>query len=247
MNSPSTSPKKQEKNALRYFDEPISIEQKTDETPVTIADRSTEELIRKEIETHFPDDGILGEEFGEKPGTSGFRWILDPIDGTKTFIRGVPFFGTLIALEQNGESKIGVIELPALEITVSAMTGFGCYANGCKCQVSQTAVLAEASVMVSDISDVLRYCGENALKQLLTRTALQRTWADCYGYYLVAAGKADIAFDAIDKIWDLAPMIPIIEESGGKITDVNGYTGLSMQSSIASNSMLHPQFLEMLR
>ena len=229
------------KNALSYFGEQINIDLKSDESPVTIADRSTEELIRKEIESHFPDDGILGEEFGEKPGKTSYRWILDPIDGTKTFIRGVPFFGTLIAVEKDGESIIGVADFPALDISISAMTGFGCYSNGQKCQVSETIDLIKASVMFTDAKDILQHHGEKTLINILTQTGFQRTWADCYGYYLVAVGKVDMVFDVYAKIWDIAPMIPIINEAGGKISASSGLKELSMQNIIASNKTLHPQ------
>ena len=234
-------------NILKYYRNSIQVDTKPDDSPVTIADRTTEELIRNEIEKRFPDDGILGEEFGEKPGRSPFRWILDPIDGTKTFIRGVPFYGTLIAVEREGKSVIGVIRFPAMKETLAAMTGFGCFVNGDRCRVSGTATVASAAVMTTAFNDFLAARGEKPLLRLLRETALQRTWADCYGYLLVAAGRVDAAFDTNAKIWDVAPLIPIIQEAGGRITSLDGESTLAITSMLATNGLIHDALMQLLQ
>lgn len=234
-------------NTLKYFEGEYTIEQKDDDSPVTIADKTTEELIRAEIENHFPEDGILGEEFEEKPSRSGLRWVIDPIDGTKTFIHGVPLYGTLIALEQNGESQIGVVRYPPLKFTLSAMKQYGCYCNGQRCHVSKTNKLDNTSFLYTDAADIIHYFGEQALFNLLNQTALQRTWADCYGYYLVAAGKAEVMVDATLKRWDIAPMIPIIEEAGGTLTDIEYQTSNTIANCIATNGLIHQNIIDLIK
>jgi histidinol-phosphatase len=233
-------------NTLRYFGQKMSIEQKADDSPVTIADRTTEELIRREIENHFPNDGILGEEFGEKNGTSGIRWILDPIDGTKTFIRGIPMYGTLIAVEKDGKSEIGVIHYPPLNLLLSARNGHGCFCNNDRCQISSTPSLSESTAMITDFSDILEHHGEKVLINILRKTNMQRTWADCYGYYLLATGKVDIMMDATVKIWDIAPLIPIIQEAGGTITNIHNETHIHIKNAVGTNGLLHKEFLQIL-
>lgn len=233
-------------NTLRYFGRCISIEHKDDASPVTIADQSTEELIRAEIEHHFPQDSILGEEFGVKEGSSGYRWILDPIDGTKTFIRGVPLYGTLIALEKEGASLIGVMNFPPLQTTISALRDGGCFRNGEPCHVSQESRLSQAALMMTSMAEIMDTFGETAFKAILSQTGMQRTWADCYGYFLVATGMAEASMDAKMKIWDIAPLIPIIQEAGGTISDKTGRISLDSPHVIASNGILHAELLHLL-
>ncbi len=234
------------KITLDYFCTDLNIESKSDDSPVTIADRKTEEFLRKEIEKRYPDDAILGEEFGEKKGRSGLRWILDPIDGTKTFIRGVPMYGTMIAIEREGQSQVGVIYFPPLDETIAALSGSGCYWNGEKCSVSKTATLPEASVMTTAMDSILEHWGEEILLRFLKETGFQRTWADCYGYLLVATGRADACVDPIMHIWDVAPLIPIVEEAGGRLTDLNGSRSLKITNMMASNGKIHDAFLDLL-
>ncbi len=234
------------KITLDYFCTDLNIESKSDDSPVTIADRKTEEFLRNEIEKRYPDDAILGEEFGEKEGRSGLRWILDPIDGTKTFIRGVPMYGTMIAIERGGESRVGVIHFPPLDETIAALSGNGCYWNGERCGVSQTEALSEASIMTTSMDSILDCWGEQILLRILKETGFQRTWADCYGYLLVATGRADACVDPIMHIWDVAPLIPIVQEAGGRLTDLSGGQSLEMTNMMASNGRIHKAFLDLL-
>ncbi len=235
------------KITLQYFQESFDVHIKPDNSPVTDADRSAEEYIRREIEKHFPDDGILGEEFGEKPSRSGLRWLLDPIDGTKSFIRGVPLFGTLIGLESEGESLLGVIRYPPLAQTLAALCGHGCYLNGEPCHVSQTSELSQAAVMMTSFEAVVNDWGLETFLSILKETGFHRTWGDCYAYLLVASGRVDIGFDTTMHAWDIAPLIPIIQEAGGKITNLAGEVSLGMTHAIASNGLLHDVFLQLVR
>ena len=228
---------------LEYYGKKVAIETKSDTSPVTIADRNAEEFLRAEIEKRYPQDGILGEEYGEKQGTSGIRWILDPVDGTKNFIRAVPLYGTLIGIEKDGRAAAGVLHIPPLKDTVSAFEGGGCFWNGERCRVSETPTLAEAAWMTTGLENFVKYWGKDALGRLIDRTALQRTWGDCYGYALVATGRADFMLDPVLSIWDVAPMVPIITEAGGTITDAKGQTGLGIKNGVASNGRFHAEIL----
>ncbi len=231
---------------LEYFRTDIDIEQKADDSPVTIADRKAEEFLRQEIEKRFPDDAILGEEFGEKPGTSGRRWILDPIDGTKTFIRGVAMYGTQIGIEENGNCQIGVIRYPPNQQTLSAMENYGCYCNGRKCRVSLTDDIKQSAVSLTAFDSFLNRWGKDTLIRLLNETGMQRTWGDCYGYLLLVTGRMDIMIDSTLQIWDAAPLLRIVQEAGGKITDSDGNASLNVKNIIASNGLLHQAIMNLL-
>lgn len=232
---------------LKYFQNNVQVEIKPDNSPVTIADRQAEESIRSEIEKRFPNDGIIGEEFGEKTGTSGFRWLLDPIDGTKSFVRGVPLYGTMIGLEKDGQAVLGVIRYPPVNQTLAALQGAGCAMNGIPCSVSKTSDLSKALITMSSCGDVIRDWGEETFIQLVKETGLHRTWGDCYGYMMVATGQADICFDTKMNIWDIAALIPIIQEAGGIITNREGESSIQIRSAIAANAILHPKMLEIVR
>ena len=233
---------------LKYFrSKQLSVETKPDRSPVTEADRATETFIRQEIEKRLPDHGILGEEFGEKESRSGLRWLIDPIDGTKSFIRGIPFYGTMLAVESEGESRIGVIRFPPLGDTIAALSGHGCFCNGEPCTVSKTDRLSKAALMLSSPEDVIEHWGDQALLGMVKESGLLRTWADCYGYFQVATGQADITLDAVVHIWDVGPFIPIIQEAGGTITDLNGEISLSVTNTIATNGILHDELLQLIR
>lgn len=207
-------------NTLNYFRQSFEVMTKADASPVTVADRSTEELLRAEIEKRFPNDGIIGEEYGVKQGDSGRKWILDPIDGTKSFVRGYPGYGTLVGLAEGDEPLIGVINCPAMGEMVSAYKGGGCWLNGVSCHVSKTADLSQATLCSSDFRDCFRYLGEQTMLQLFEKTGLQRTWGDCYGFLMLAAGRIDLMLDPKLQVWDLAAIIPIIEEAGGSVTQI---------------------------
>ncbi len=228
-----------------YFLKDVDYETKIDHTPVTIADHLAEEYIRGRIKESYPSHSILGEETGESKGNSSYRWIIDPIDGTQSFIRGVPLYTVLIALEHNGEPKVGVIHCPPLRETVSAATGIGAFYNGASCQVSSTAKLEDAWVQVTDYADLSRRRPEFA-EQLLRKAYSCRTWGDAYGYLLVATGRADVMIDPIMNIWDIAPLKPIITEAGGVFTDLDGNPHALGSSSLACNSDLHKEIMKIL-
>lgn len=231
---------------LRYFRTSFEVEIKPDRSPVTVADRSAEEYLRGEIERRFPEDGIIGEEFGEKAGTSGRRWTIDPIDGTKSFIRGVPLYGTMIGLEDGGTCRVGAVRFPATRETLSAWSGGGCYVDGVRCRVSETGALSEALALTTDLAHFRQRRGEAALIRFIEQTRLQRTWGDCYGYLLVATGRADLMFDPILHVHDFMPLIPIIQEAGGRISNTEGEPPRNLDGVVASNGRLHEAALAML-
>jgi len=232
------------KVTLKYFQKNIEIDKKEDGTPVTTADRKAEEYIRARIVAEFPSHSILGEEEGESPGKSTYRWIIDPIDGTQSFIRGIPLYTVLLALEYEGEPQVGVIHVPPLGETVSAANGVGAFYNGTPCQVSTTEHLADAWVQVTDYAELSRRRPEFA-KRLLTESYSCRAWGDAYGYLLVATGRADVMIDPIMNIWDIAPLKPIITEAGGVFTDLDGGDNAMGTSALASNSMLHKEIIDL--
>jgi histidinol phosphatase-like enzyme (inositol monophosphatase family) len=214
-----------------------AVELKADRTPVTAADRNAEEAIRAFLTREVPGHGVIGEEHGETPGDGRHRWILDPIDGTKSFIHHVPLFGTLIALERDGEPVIGVIACHAAGETVYAATGLGAFLNGVPARVSSTATLAEATVSLTSYSRMPRY-HPRAFAALCDEAGLMRAWGDCYGYLMVATGRADVMLDPIMNLWDVAALYPVIREAGGRITTWAGEDRLG-DSVVATNGLLH--------
>ena len=233
------------KVTLEYFMKDVEVDRKEDDTPVTIADRKAEEYIRRRIEEEFPAHSILGEEEGESAGESAYRWIIDPIDGTQSFIRGVPLYTVLLALEYEGEPQIGIVHVPHLRETVSAATGVGSFYNGKQCHVSETKTLAEAWVQVTDYADLTRRRPEFA-ERLLADSYSCRAWGDAYGYLLVATGRVDVMIDPIMNIWDIAPLKPIITEAGGVFTDLDGEDNAMGTSSVACNSVLHKELMDLI-
>lgn len=224
---------------LQYFRKKPETSTKSDGSYVTIADRETESYLRKRIAERFPDDGILGEEEGESEGRSGRRWILDPIDGTFAFVHGVPLYGVLIAVEIEDEMRVGVVNIPALGEMVSAAKGFGCFLNGEPARVSTTAALKDALLLSTRF--------ERATEVLQARAMVSRTWGDCYGYVLVATGRADIMFDPVMNLWDCAPLLPIMEEAGGTFTDWRGVRTAYGGNSIATNGVLFEEVMSLIR
>lgn len=234
------------KIALQYFRSEFSYETKADDSPVTAADKKIEEMIRDRIEKHYPDDGILGEEFGEKPSKNGRRWIIDPIDGTNSFIRGLPLFGNMIAVEENGESQIGVIHYPVNNETLSAMRGDGCYCNGMRCRVSELDDISKATLSTSYPHKVQNLWGSKCLDHMVKKTSFIGTY-DCYGYLLFATGKIDGLFEPELKVWDVAPLFPIVLEAGGIITNKDHLLALHIQDVVMANPALHPQLLQIIQ
>jgi histidinol-phosphatase len=233
------------RRTLAYFNTGVAVEVKADDTPVTCADRESEQIIRERITRSFPDHTILGEEGALKEGDPEYRWIIDPIDGTKTFIRGVPLYGVLIGVEVKGRPAVGAVYMPALDEMVTAATGLGCYWNGRPARVSGVSRLDEAAVMVTDVTSAL--VRSPAYGRLAAATKLQRTWGDCYGYLLVATGRADVMVDTAVNAWDCAPMLPILEEAGGQFTTWDGEPTIWGRDGIGTNAALHRQVLDLLK
>ncbi len=205
--------------ALESFGRQLEVEAKHDGSPVTIADRAAEQLAREWIERRFPDDGILGEEFGLVRPEATRRWILDPIDGTLSFIRGVPLWGTLVAVAEGDAVLAGAAFFPAIREIVTAGRACGCWWNEQPCAVSQTRDLAAATVLATDVRFPERRARRDAWDALSRQCRVARTWGDCYGYLLVATGRADVMVDDVVSAWDAAAILPIIEEAGGVLTD----------------------------
>lgn len=227
---------------LKYFRKNVHIESKSDESPVTIADRETEQFIRAAIRQRYPEHGILGEEFGEENPGSPFRWIIDPIDGTRSFIHGVPLYTVLLALEHEGDSCLGVIHNPPLDETVAAAVGLGCTYNGAPCHVTKTSDLSKAYVHVTDYAELARLRPQFT-QGLLRSAGFGRSWADAYGYLLVATGRADVMLDPVMSLWDSAALKPVIEEAGGRFTDLSGKATIHAKDTVATNGLLHEAVL----
>lgn len=235
------------RRTLAWFQSGLSAERKADGSPVTVADREAERVMRELIAARFPDHQIVGEEYGTGGGTAPVRWILDPIDGTKTFVSGVPLYGTLVGVEVEGEPSVGVIYMPALDEMVSAARGLGCRWNGRPCGVSARTDASEALLVATDLDAVRERTGHARGDALAARVNMQRTWADCYGYVLVATGRAEVAMDAAMAIWDCAALMPVIEEAGGRFTAWSGERTIDGGDAVATNGRLHDEVLELLR
>ncbi len=230
---------------LKYFNQGVAVEYKGDHTPVTCADRESEQIIRERIQKSFPSHSIVGEEGGVTKGDDSFKWIIDPIDGTKSFIHGVPLYGVLIGVEIEGRASVGVVYLPALGEIVSAAVGRGCFWNGKPCQVSKVEKLSEATLLSSSIMSSIER--SDAYERLASKTKLQRTWGDCYGYVLVATGRAEIMLDPRMNPWDSAPFLPIMTEAGGCFTDWTGKATIWGRDGVATNALLFEDVIRVLK
>ncbi len=243
---------------MRYFrSADLVVEVKADASPVTRADREAEELIRSGLEAACPDDAILGEELGRKPGSSGFTWYLDPIDGTHSFIHGVPLFGVMIALEQGDDAVAGVLVFPALRELVYGASGLGAWSAAAvgppgtplevqRAHVSQTASLQGAAVATTGLEGFAEAGIEDRLSRIARSGASTRGWSDCYGHYLVATGRIDAMIDPAMSVWDTAPLLPIVVEAGGRLTDLAGVATIHGDSAVSSNGALHDELLRLL-
>ena len=232
---------------LKHFRQRPETSTKADGSYVTIADREAESYLRRQIGERFPEDGVLGEEEGEREGRSGRRWIVDPIDGTFAFVHGVPFYGVLIALEIDGDPVLGVVNIPALNELVSAAKGCGCFLNGEPARVSHTESVSDALLLATDFAACAR-CGFGHVAELLQQRAKSsRTWGDCYGYVLVATGRADVMLDPVMNLWDCAPLLPIMEEAGGTFTDWRGVRTIAGGNSIATNGKLFGEVMSLVK
>jgi histidinol-phosphatase len=234
--------------ALRYFQTKLDVEEKPDRSPVTAADRAAEELIRKRIQEAYPEDGIEGEEFGKRPGKSGRLWLVDPIDGTKSFVQGVPLFGVLIGLQGPDGPEAGVVFLPALDELVCGARGEGAWWNGARARVSDVASLDQACLAYTSHKN-FELLGPEAVAgwmRLSAASRLQRGWGDCYGHLLVATGRAEAMFDPILSDWDCGPFPAILEEAGGTFTDWRGNRTIRGASGISTNGKLFPEVMALL-
>ena len=224
--------------ALRYYREAIAVERKADGSPVTEADRAAETLAREWLARRFPGDAILGEEFGATPGTSGRTWLIDPVDGTRTFVRGVPLWGSLVAVVEQDVVLAGAADFPAVGERLAAAPGEGCWHNEARCRVSATARMGEATLLTTDPRGFADPAARRGWARLTGAAGTVRTWGDCYGYLLVATGRAEIMVDARLSSWDGACFVPIIAEAGGILTDLAGRSSWNLESAVATNAAL---------
>lgn len=222
----------------KYFRTEVNIETKEDNSPVTIADKKAEEVMRELISKNYPEHGIFGEEFGESNKGSEYTWILDPIDGTKSFICGAYSFGTLIGLLKNGEPILGVYSHPVLNDFLIG-DNLETKINGVKTSVRNCGKLSDAVLLTTDHISIEKYQNIEKFNNLIRKVKLYRNWGDCYGYYLLATGYADIMIDPIMSPWDLLPLIPIVKGAGGVITDYQGNDPIKGKSAIAGSKQIH--------
>ena len=240
-------------HTLKYFrSETLAIDAKVDDSPVTIADREAEQLARKLLIQQFPSDTVEGEEFDDQDGTSDYRWVIDPIDGTKSFVSGVPLYSTLLALEHDGQPLGGVIFIPALDEMVVGAIGHGAWTR-CGSQawkpasVSNKTELSQATFVTTQVDTFHLRGAEQAYQRLQKGAWLTRSWGDGYGYLLVATGRADVMVDPICNPWDVAAILPIVVEAGGRFTDWKGNATVRGGDGVGTNGKLHDAVLGHLR
>jgi histidinol-phosphatase len=232
---------------LSHFNIGAHAEYKSDNTPVTIADRAAEEFIREEIAREYPGHAVVGEEYGEvNEENQPYRWIIDPIDGTKSFMRGVPLYGVLIGLEVHGEIRVGAAYFPALDEMLCAADGLGCWWNGRRARVSEVAALDKACVCFTSWKNF--DSRDPGIFTRLSETAyILRGWSDAYGYLLVATGRAEAMLDPVMKVWDCGPFPVILREAGGFFGSWKGIEGHTHGEGFACNLSLKPQLIELLQ
>ena len=214
----------------------VTVETKGDGSPVTIADRDAERVAREWLAARFPADGLMGEEFGLERPEARRRWILDPIDGTKAFVRGVPLWGTLVACCEGDTVLAGAACFPVVNELVAAAPGEGCWWNGSRATVSTVSRLASATVLTTDDRFLDRPHRHAPYRALASAAGVARTWGDCYGYLLLATGRAEVMVDDIVNPWDAAAVYPLITEAGGRFTDWRGHDTAFGGDVIATNA-----------
>jgi histidinol-phosphatase len=233
------------RQTLSWFNTDPEIEWKADHSPVTAADRAAEHTLRRMIRQRFPFHSILGEEFGEDPGSEPVRWILDPIDGTRSFARGIPLYGVQIGVEVCGEPVVGAIYLPVLDQLLSAHRGGGCSLNGRRCQVSAVQSLDQALLIAHD--QHLIHQRWDGLPALSAEVQLVRNWGDCYSFVQVITGKAEIVLEPRMSSWDNAPLLTLLEEAGGRFSNWQGQRTIHGGEALASNDHFHAELLQRLQ
>ncbi|NNJ12541.1 inositol monophosphatase family protein [Chloroflexales bacterium ZM16-3] len=236
------------KITLRHFQSGVAVSYKADESPVTVADRESEAYLRAQIAARYPGHAILGEEEGLSGGADAeYRWVLDPIDGTKSFVRGVPLYGVMVGLLRGGEPLVGAVNMPALGEVVYAGKGLGCWWNGRQCRVSQVSTLRESLAVATVATGYEQHGKGEAFGHILATAGMFRTWADCYGYLLVATGRAELALDPAMNIWDAAALAPILQEAGGSYTDWKGTPTIENDEGLGSNGLVLDEVLALIR
>jgi histidinol phosphatase-like enzyme (inositol monophosphatase family) len=225
------------RSTLGLFQRDVAVDVKEDASPVTVADREAEGIMRRAIAARYPGHDVVGEEYGEESHGSSHRWILDPIDGTRSFIHGVPLYSSLVGLEIDGEMAVGAAYFPALDDMVAAATGLGCRWNGRPARVSTVSRLDDALMVYTDVGEIAG-SRPGAWDRLQAATGLQRGFADAYGAFMVATGRAELAIDGIMKPWDCAALMPIVREAGGTFTDWSGAPTISGGDGLSTNGVL---------
>jgi histidinol-phosphatase len=232
--------------ALRYFRTNLTVEIKADLSPVTQADRECETKILEILSARYPDHGFLGEEDGERPGRSGSRWIVDPIDGTKNFVRGIPFFAVLIALEEGGEVTAGVMYAPAMGELLCARRGMGTFANGRQVRVSQVADLNNGMLIHGGLKEMKQRSHWQPFLRLVEATSRQRGFGDALGHSVVICGHAEVALESAIKPWDVAATKILVTEAGGRYSDFDGSPSIYTGTAVISNGHVHDEVLKIL-
>lgn len=232
------------RRTLAHFNAGVDVEIKHDDTPVTIADREAERVVREVISRRYPTHGIVGEEGEDVRGDERYKWVIDPIDGTKSFIHGVPLYGVLIGVEVRGRPSVGVIYLPGTDELIAAADGEGCTWNGRACRVSDVATIEQATVLCGSVTRALGR--SDAYGTIARRARLNRGWGDCYGYALVATGRAEAMLDPRIHPWDCAPLPPIFREAGGWCGTWSGEETIYGPDFVATNGRLKAEILSVL-
>ncbi|OHB80127.1 MAG: histidinol-phosphatase [Planctomycetes bacterium RBG_16_64_10] len=233
----------------------LQVDRKADDSPVTAADRQAEQLMRERIRAQFPEDTVLGEESGQTPGSSAYRWVLDPIDGTNTFVAGVPLYTTLVGVLAGQQGVVGVIHAPVLDEMVYAASGCGAWcvrgrAVPRRAQVSAVTRLAEGLFVTTAVASFTQFrtaSAQDVYLRLQAAARMTRTWGDGYGYLLVATGRAEVMVDPALNLWDAAPVQTILEEAGGTFTDWQGRATVHGGDGIGTNGRVHDEVLRLVR
>jgi histidinol-phosphatase len=234
------------RSTLNLYETGAAAERKSDNTPVTQADKQAEQILREMITNYWPDHGIIGEEYGHVNSDAQYCWIVDPIDGTKSFVSGVPLYSTLLALTDGDEALLGVVYFPALDDMIYALRGEGCYWNGRRARVSDQKNMTDAVLLTSELKYFQPSGRFEAWQRLIDKTYIQRTWGDAYGYFLVATGRADIMVDPAMHLWDCGPLQVIMEEAGGTFTDWKGKATIHGYESVATNGHLFEEVMQII-
>ena len=234
---------------LGYFGrspEGLGLTYKDDASPVTLADREAETLIRRRIEARYPGHAVVGEEFGEDTKHATHRWLVDPIDGTKAFVRGVPLYGVLLGLELEGRLEVGVAHFPALNELCAAASGLGCSLNGRPAHVSEKQTLAESTVGFTDSASFAKYDRSEAWERIAAAAYDRRGWSDAYGHMLVATGRMDAMFDPVMNAWDCGPFPVLLREAGGYFGDWSGHETIYGEEGMSTTRALLPEVLDII-